>query len=131
VYAWRNHPEIRRYALDGEVIPWERHKAWFDSAIHDPNIGMLIAEDNRQAVGVVRFDIVDKIAEVSIYVVPGMQGKGYGRVALDASQAWLRSQRPEVGDLSAKIVRANKASIRLFEAAGFERVYDVYRKRIA
>jgi UDP-2,4-diacetamido-2,4,6-trideoxy-beta-L-altropyranose hydrolase len=130
VYEWRNHPEIRRFALNGQEISWERHKAWFETAIHDSRIGFLIAEEDNRPVGVVRFDIADKTAEVSIYVIPGRQGKGYGRAVLDASQEWLRSHRPEISDLSAKIVRANNASRRLFEEAGFENIYDVYRKRI-
>jgi UDP-2,4-diacetamido-2,4,6-trideoxy-beta-L-altropyranose hydrolase len=130
VYEWRNHPEIRRFSLNGQEISWERHKAWFETAINDSRIGFLIAEDDNRPIGVVRFDIADKTAEVSIYLIPGMQGKSYGRELLDASQEWLRRHRPEISDLSAKIVRANNASMRLFEEAGFENVYDVYRKRI-
>lgn len=131
VHEWRNHPDVRQYALNAEEIPWERHKAWFESAIADPRTDFLIVEENRQPVGVVRFDIAGEIAGISIYVVPGMHGQGYGHAVLDAALAWLRGQRPEIRDLSAKIARANGASMRLFEGAGFERIYGVYRKRVA
>ncbi len=130
VYAWRNHPETRRYSGDGEVIDWPEHQRWFAAMLSDPGRRTLIAEDAGLPVGVVRYDIERDKADVSIYLVPGNQGRGFGAAILAAGEKWLAQACPAVRRLEAVVRPDNAASLRLFEAAGFEPCSAVLRKKV-
>jgi len=45
LYAWRNHPDNRRYAFDSEPIAQEDHVRWFAATLADAKRILLIAED--------------------------------------------------------------------------------------
>jgi phosphinothricin acetyltransferase len=93
----------------------------------------LVAEEGGVVVGwaalspVSRRAVYRGVAEVSVYVAPGAQGKGVGGALLEA----LVHSSEEVGlwTLQASVFAGNHASLRLHEQAGFRRVG--VRERIA
>lgn len=129
VFGWRNHPDTRRYALDPTEIDFQSHEQWFSKVIKDPSRMLLIAELKGTPVGVLRFDIQPEgQALISIYLVPGMSGKGWGLRVLLSGEHWLKQERPEIQQCEAEIVGANRASLAFFDAAGYKLERSVYRK---
>ena len=130
LFEWRNHPSIRAVSRDDRPIRIENHRRWLEGALASDARALLIGADDEGPVGVVRFDIHAEVAEISIYVVPGREGRGLGRALLGAAQEWLEGQRPAVARIDAEVLEGNTASHRLFAAAGFQRAAHRYSKRI-
>lgn len=130
ILEWRNNPLIRCHSADSQPIPDERHRKWFMQAIDDPTRMLLIGETDGEAIGVVRYDLEDKRATVSIYLSPDLVGSGMGGDLLAAAEAHLCRQVPEVREIHAHVLRANKGSTRMFEQAGYERAAIDMIKRL-
>ena len=78
LFEWRNHPTIRAVSKNKAPILWQDHQAWLSAVIADHDRELLVGESANQPVGVVRFDNIEEVAEVSIYLVPdsGFDGQG-------------------------------------------------------
>jgi UDP-2,4-diacetamido-2,4,6-trideoxy-beta-L-altropyranose hydrolase len=127
---WRNHPEIRRYALDTAPIDAPTHREWLARTLADQNRVLLVAEHGDGPIAVIRYDIENTRAEVSIYVAPEAIGRGLGRAALAAAETWLRGARSDLKVLTARVVPDNTASARLFRDAGYTCRYELYEKSL-
>lgn len=113
---WRNHPSIRAMSLDsGEICP-QAHFAWLRRTLTDPQRILLIAEHNGEAAGVVRFDLAQPQALISVYRVPAADS--HGGLIRQASD-WLHRQHPEIRRIVAEILPDNGASLAAFRAAGY------------
>jgi RimJ/RimL family protein N-acetyltransferase len=130
LFEWRNDPETRRYALSSKPIPRESHERWLAEVLKDSRRDLLIAESGGRPLGVLRYDIDGERALVSVYLVPGLAGRGWGRRILLAGEAWLREQRPEVRRCEAEIKADNAASRASFEAIGFRPKRTLFGKDI-
>ncbi|MCK9285623.1 MAG: UDP-2,4-diacetamido-2,4,6-trideoxy-beta-L-altropyranose hydrolase [Rhodocyclaceae bacterium] len=119
--AWRNAEINRLPSFDPTPIALDRHLAWLQATLADPRRVLLIGADRDAAVGVLRYDINDTEAEVSIYLVPGCHGQGRGEQLLRAGTHWLRLNRPGVARLKARIKADNRRSQSVFCAAGYVR----------
>ncbi|MCX7628514.1 MAG: UDP-2,4-diacetamido-2,4,6-trideoxy-beta-L-altropyranose hydrolase [Methylophilaceae bacterium] len=128
IHRWRNHPDTRRHAGDPAEIDFERHERWFSRVLADPDRLLLIAERDGQPIGVLRYDIENGLGTVSIYVVPGLAGQGWGRRLLIAGERWLRRARPDVTACVAEVLADNAASVALFQGLGFQPQRTVFRK---
>ena len=128
IYAWRNAEVNRRYSGDERVFSIEAHRQWFANMTVDPSRIMLIGEANCEPIGVLWFDLEGTEAVVSIYLVPGRHGMGWGESLLDCGADWLRARRPEIVTIRARVKRGNHASLVVFGRAGFveaERIYSL------
>jgi RimJ/RimL family protein N-acetyltransferase len=56
---------------------------------------------------------------VSIYLVPGKSGHGYGARLLLAGHEWLRRHRPDIEAIVADVLPENRASAEAFRQAGY------------
>jgi RimJ/RimL family protein N-acetyltransferase len=116
LFTWRNDPETRRQSRDTEAVDWEDHLEWLVKVLEAPDRLLLIAVDDQGPIGTIRFDFVDKRAEISVTVAPERRGEGLaaslvreGTQGVDAPvDAWIRSD--------------NEISRRAFERAGFKLV---------
>ena len=129
-YRWRNHAETRRASIDSEAIPYRSHRTWFERALADPDRILLIAEREDSPVGVLRYDLDCDGAMVSLYVIPGLSGKGIGGAMLQAGEAWLIRNHPDVERMHAVVLEANTPSRAVFEKCGFSRHHIVYEKAL-
>lgn len=129
--AWRNHPAIRAVSESAEPIEPAVHEKWLGAVLADPHRHLLVGEQDGQAVGVVRFDVGDGAADVSIYLAPGLEGHGRGSDLLEAAEAWLAARRPAVQALKARVLRDNRNSHGLFAACGYRRISTEYAKELA
>jgi RimJ/RimL family protein N-acetyltransferase len=114
IFNWRNHLQIRSISSHSQEISWSDHTQWFDKRLRSEHGPLLIGEIRHQPIGVVRFDIHESSAEVSIYLVPDSGLKGWGSLLLSHAESWLRRQFPQVLTLHAKVLPNNEPSQKMF-----------------
>jgi len=131
VHRWRNDPLAREASVSTAEVPWDQHEAWFARMIESDDHRLYIADETAPdgavtAVGTVRFDIVSDgtSADVSINLNPECRGRGIGLPVLRAAMEAFDASGDEVMPLHAVIRPSNGASIRLFEAVGFDPAGD-------
>ncbi|MEW5878971.1 MAG: UDP-2,4-diacetamido-2,4,6-trideoxy-beta-L-altropyranose hydrolase [Pseudomonadota bacterium] len=130
VLAWRNDESTRRHALDPAPIEPARHAAWFAERLKDDHSVLLIGEDDRGPVGVLRYDLRGTTARVSVYLVPERHGEGLGPLLLHAGHRWLTANRPAVQAIDAEVLAENHASRLAFAEAGYELRQFTLRHRL-
>lgn len=130
VLVWRNDPAVRAASRSSDLIDAAAHEAWFAAVLRDPQRHLLIGEVDGRAVGVMRFDLAEAAAEVSIYLAPDAGGRGLGAELLSAAEVWLSQNVAGVERLEAEVLGDNALSHRLFARGGYERVATQYRKRL-
>jgi RimJ/RimL family protein N-acetyltransferase len=130
LYIWRNHPSIRAVSRDADPIEKSTHEAWLRAVISDPDRILLIGECQDEVIGVVRFDVRADEAEVSLYLVPGHQGEGFGSELLFAAEKWLVEYRSEVFAIKAEVLGSNQPSHRLFRTGGYQPRAALYTKKV-
>ena len=115
LYDWQQIPIIRRHARNSRAPSRQEHNKFFDRVMNHPDHLNYIIRFQDQDVGVVRLDQSKVIPEVSIYLVPGYQGKGIARKAL----ALLDVCHPNLEKV-AFVKEGNSASRKLFLSAGYQ-----------
>lgn len=130
MHAWRNHPVVRAASGSPAPIPADDHERWLARTLADPQKALLIGAVGSSPAGIVRFDIGERAAEVSIYLDPGQEASGLGHELLAGAEQWLAIHRPDVTDVRAKVLGNNERSRRLFLGAGYILDTSVYEKRI-
>lgn len=124
--TWRNDPRVREYSHDTGEIDRSLHETWLAHTLADPNRYLLIGEkrlsrgDKPEPVGVVRFDVRDDTATISLYLVPQQMGEGFGTPLINQACRWLYELRPEIRLIRAEIQCQNIASKKIFSRAGFK-----------
>jgi hypothetical protein len=83
VLGWRNHPDVRAVSLTTHVIEPDEHAKWWENALPDPALKILIYEDDGVPAGVVIFDLRRSPAVWSFY----LDVAGLGQRLLPA---WMR-----------------------------------------
>lgn len=131
VFEWRNHPTVRAVSRNSDMITWENHQRWFASVLSAIDRLLLIGQREGFPMGVVRFDIRGEEAEVSIYLVPGIQQwSGQGRDLLRSAERWFAANQPSVRAIRAHVLGGNERSHRLFLGAGYHIESTCYSKRL-
>jgi len=124
IFIWRNHPTIRNHSRSSNEIEWAEHEKWFAKRCGQHNHPILIGQVQGQPVGVVRFDIRDNLAEVSIYRVPDSSLHGTGHKLLCEAEGWLKLNHPYVVAVHAQVLKENELSKRLFEKSQYVKHAD-------
>ena len=121
LFEWAGDPATRAASFHSAPIPWEHHARWFAERLHDPRSAIYIGENaTGEAVGLVRFQIKDDSAVLSVNVAPKFRGRGWGReLIVFSTHALVRAR--SVHRVEAFVKPGNQASVRLFEASGFRR----------
>ncbi len=119
--ALRNDPTARDASFEREPITRATHNAWLSSQLDDPARHLFIGEVGRGPNGVVRFDVQEKAATISIVLAPGSRGRGIGSRLIALGCMHLR-RSVEVRHVDAWIRSGNSASVSAFRNAGFRSV---------
>ncbi|WP_456023819.1 UDP-2,4-diacetamido-2,4,6-trideoxy-beta-L-altropyranose hydrolase [Pseudomonas protegens] len=119
LFDGRNAETVRRWSLDSGVIDWPQHLNWLTASLRNPQRLLLIAEADDGAVGVVRYDLRGFAAEVSIYLLEGRMGLGWGRALLARGEAFVGAHWPQLQVITAQVLPDNCASLNVFRDAGF------------
>jgi RimJ/RimL family protein N-acetyltransferase len=114
LFRWRNDRETRIWSRDTSAVCWDEHLTWLKSTLRNPNRQLLIAEDERGAVGTIRLDLLDGAWQMSWTVAPEHRGKGLGAAMVQLAVSRMRGEC-----VFAEIKAANFASRRIAEKSGF------------
>ena len=125
VLCWRNDPVAVAVSFNKKLVDKLEHKQWFAKVLKDKRRRLFIAvSKSGEKIGVIRFDLINnKFAEVSINLEPSMRGKGYGAKIID-----LGTRKMKGINLLARTKESSSASIRVFEKAGYSRLFDYIDK---
>lgn len=124
IYSWRNHPTIRKHSGSSNEIEWVEHEKWFANKCGQFHHPILIGHIQKQPIGVVRFDIRENVADVSIYRVPDSGHQGIGKNLLCKAEDWLKLNHPQVVAVHAWVLQENERSKRLFEKSHYVKHAD-------
>ncbi|TDV35479.1 UDP-2,4-diacetamido-2,4,6-trideoxy-beta-L-altropyranose hydrolase [Pseudomonas helmanticensis] len=119
LFDGRNAEAVRRWSLANAEIDWPQHLNWLTASLRNPQRLLLIAEADDGPVGVLRYDLRGFEAEVSIYLLEGRFGLGWGKSLLARGEAFVIRHWPQVMALTAQVLPANRASLNVFRDAGF------------
>ena len=119
LFTWRNQAYVREVSRNKTEIQWDQHQKWLNSVMISEDKHLLIGEISGNPVGVVRFDIVDEVAEVSIYLVSKEIGHGLGAALLGNAEKWLVKNISKIRRIDAIVLDGNNASKNLFLNAGY------------
>jgi UDP-2,4-diacetamido-2,4,6-trideoxy-beta-L-altropyranose hydrolase len=116
MFAWQSAPGVRRYARNPAAPTWVEHESWLKAKLVDPDCIFNIVLHGDTRVGILRFDrlAAREAFEISILIASERQGLGIGGCALTLGKRLLPKER-----IVAAIHEENRASIRMFEAAGY------------
>lgn len=81
-------------------------------------------------IGVVRFDVQDSDAEVSIYLVPEKISIGLGSELLRSAECWFAEKYPDVRQIRAHVLGGNERSQRLFSSVEYQVESTAYSKKL-
>lgn len=128
LFDGRNAETVRRWSLENGVIEWSQHLNWLNVSLRNPQRLLLIAEADDGPVGVLRYDLRGFEAEVSLYLLEGRFGLGWGRALLTQGEAFVTMHWPQLTAISAQVLPANQASLNVFRDAGFSQSACAFTK---
>ena len=119
LWLWRHCPDVRKNFFNEKTISWQEHKKWFYSKIKDPNTKIYVATLGKDKIGVIRFEIEDDSAKVSVNLNPDFLGKGLGsKIIKLGTKKFLQEAKVRKG-IAAEIKEDNIASKKVFSKAGY------------
>ena len=130
IFQWRNHARIRAVSNHTGLIAWSEHQKWFSSTLSDSKKALLIGWIKESPVGVVRFDVQNNEAEISIYLVPDGSFAGQGKNLLKSAERWFAANFPAVSQINANVLGDNIPSHKLFKALGYQIDSTCYKKEL-
>ena len=121
IWLWRNDKKSIFFSKNKKKINLEAHSKWFEKNLKNRKIKFYIAsiikKKEKKKVGVVRFNIKNKYALVSINLNPIMRGRGLSYILLEAGiKKFLKFKKIK---LVAEIKKNNFTSIKCFLKNGF------------
>lgn len=121
IFNWRNDDLTRQMSHGDEYIDFETHDQWMTSSLSNENRLLLICEDanTSQKAGVVRFDVDNNQAIISINLAPEMRGKGLASQCLIGAIEYFKPAFATVSLIIATVKTQNQSSIRAFQKVGF------------
>ena len=124
IFEWRNDELTRQMFRASEIVKWDAHCKWFAATLQNSNRCLLMCYSEQEGnIAVVRFDLEDDFAEVSINLSPAKRGKGFASECLLLAVDVFEKEYSSVRKLIAEIKISNVASKKSFEKVGFT-LYD-------
>lgn len=117
VWLINNDPSVRKVSFFQQSIPYKDHVKWFQSKLSDKNSKLYKCVSGSEIVGLVRLDLTQKKALISMAVRYGFRGKGVGTEILRL--AIILAKDLKLKKLLAEIKQTNQPSIKLFNKLGF------------
>jgi RimJ/RimL family protein N-acetyltransferase len=126
IFDWRNDALTRQMSHNTDYIEWNEHSNWFSSSLTSENRLLIMCEkkDTLEKIAIVRFDVDEGRALVSINLNPNKRGKGLAKVCLTNSIDYFSKYFSDINKLVAEIKKENITSEKTFLGIGFEK-YNV------
>lgn len=122
VWEINNQETVRSQAVAKHPIPLADHRDWYEAALARPDriVRIGVDADDGADVGVIRLDLEDGDAIVSVAVREDRTGHGIGPALIDAAVEVARDAGART--VVAEVARGNARSLRAFTRCGFVRV---------
>ncbi len=121
ILEWRNDPISVKFSPSGKIDE-EAHQKWYLSKLSDSNcLFYIITNEEKDKIGMIRLDLKNEEATLSINLNPLFRGRGYGQEGLRKAVKQYFDLFPR-GIVNAEIKRDNIASQKIFSKVGFEEV---------
>jgi len=118
VFVIISDPVVRQATFKQRTISWDEHQRWFQAALKNPDRLLFIIVGNGNTLGMLRFDIQKKYADVSIVLNKATRGHGYGPQSLQLGCDAIY-QLTEISNYRAYVRTGNISSYKAFAKAGF------------
>jgi len=114
VLSWRNHPEVRKWMYNKDMISLENHLKFIESLKEKPNKIYLKADD----LGVVNFEVFKDYVDIGIHKNPNKQkaGKKLLEFAINYAFNELKTKK-----IILYVFEDNVKAINLYEKFGFKK----------
>lgn len=121
LFKWRNIDELVLLSYLKKKVDFDEHHQWFINRVGSNSCKLLIVCIEEIDIGLVRVDLNDDECEISIYLIPSYEGKGYGSKALALA---LDRCSTLCSCYKAIVQKKNVSSINLFKKLGFIEIYQ-------
>lgn len=121
IFDWRNDELTRQLSHTYDLVEWDGHSAWFAASLANTKRLLVICEDEStdEKVAIVRFDIEDERALISINLSPKMRGKRKAKGCLSDAISFFKEYFSDVRFIDAEIKTINIPSQQSFMGVGF------------
>ena len=128
IWQWANDPDVRARSFSSQPIPWDEHVQWFNTKHKALDCRFYLALDAHDTpLGVIRFDLYQDNATVSVTIDSQFRTQGYGNQLINLASAKL-FRTSDIAYIDAYIQPDNQASLRAFQKAGFKELGAVTHK---
>mgnify|MGYP001112773166 CR=1 FL=1 len=127
IFTWRNDETTRQMSFTTDKVDWSGHKKWLESSLQNNSRVLYICEysSSNGRIGIVRFDIDNDIAIISINLNPLERGKGLSSICINKSIDKFLESHSGITRIVAEIKQSNLFSQYAFIRAGFGFVEEV------
>ena len=121
IFDWRNDELTRQMSHTSDFVDWNGHSGWFASSFTNKNTLIVMCEDEstNEKVAMVRFDVEDDRALISINLSPKMRGKRKAKGCLSDAISFFKKYFSDVQFIDAEIKSTNITSQKSFLGVGF------------
>lgn len=122
ILSWRNHPYIRKWMFDKEIISLEDHLFYIDLLKEKKDRVYFAVKQYGQFVGVISFtsiDLKNLKAEIGLYAKPTL--KGVGKLLMQNILEY-GFDKLKLKKLVSKVFEDNFSAIKLYKKFNFEKV---------
>ena len=113
LFEWRNDPLTHLQSISQDLVSWEGHQAWFGESLKAENRKIFIAVLQGISLGMIRWDQMNTVRELSWLIGSESRGHGYGTKML------TQFIRRFPFHYEAKVRVSNQASFKMALNAGF------------
>ena len=127
IWEWRNHPKIRIYMYNKEIIPIEKHLQFVSALTEREDVFYWLAYFDGQPIGVtnlVDVNLQESSAEMGSYMIPEMMSSGMGLDFFYHNLKLTFSNSIDCNFLHGSIHRKNLNALLLDSYLGFEMNQD-------
>ena len=117
LFEWANDFEVRKNAINSQVISWEGHQKWFQNRIRSSTSKIFIFLIEEQPIGQVRFEFEKDIWLIDYSIDKLHRGKGLGKLMLKEILSYFKTNDP----ILAYVRIENIASAKIFNSLGFKK----------
>ncbi len=121
IFDWRNDELTRQMSHTSDFVDWNGHSGWFAASLANKNRLIVMGEDEstNEKVAMVRFDVEDDRALISINLSPKMRGKRKAKGCLSDAISFFQKYFSDVRFIDAEIKSINIPSQKSFMGVGF------------
>ncbi len=123
LYTWVNDPVTRESYFNQEEIPYEIHKSWFMRFNLDHIF--LFSDENKNDVGVLRFENKNSEWIISLNIAPDHRNKGYASQIFSLASPEFLKRNPNISMLYAYIKEENIFVQKAILKAGYKYIKTI------